>query len=335
MIKTYLVMLAAVIVLSPANAESLSPGDWQTATSAAIEAFRQGRFSDAEVHFRAAARIAEESPGLEAQLVRSLTQLGLTLRALGRPAEAEQLHLRAARLAEHVRALDAETRAEPMKHLALLYHELGRYDDAAQWYERVLHLADRALGPDHPMTLSYAGVLAEVAILSGRYPAAEQLYRRVLQSGQARSEVSRAQMAMTRLDLAFTLRVQHRAIEAEALVAEALDILRTDEAAAQRLPARLNGREERFGTRHPGVLLELYHVAALHEAQGRPGQAERFHLRAIGIVESNARLMSPLVVAAFEEFARFLRATGREAEARLQDARAEALRGTEAPRLPR
>ncbi len=77
---------------------------------------------------------------------------------------------------------------------------------------------------------------------------------------------------------------------------------------------------------YPDVAQSLNNLAALYDTQGRYGEAEPLHKRALAIREKALGPEHPDVATSLENYAALLRKTGRDTEAAKLKARAKAIR---------
>ncbi len=78
----------------------------------------------------------------------------------------------------------------------------------------------------------------------------------------------------------------------------------------------------------------LSNLASLYNAQGRYGEAEPLHKRALAIMEKALGPEHPNVATSLENYAKLLRKTERDAEAEELEARGKAIRARHAEKNP-
>jgi tetratricopeptide (TPR) repeat protein len=97
-----------------------------------------------------------------------MNNLAVSYHALGRYADAVELHEQTLALRKAKLGPDHPGTLMSMYNLAVSYHALGRYADALKLREETLALRRAKLGPDHPNTLRSMWVLAESLLKLGR-----------------------------------------------------------------------------------------------------------------------------------------------------------------------
>jgi tetratricopeptide (TPR) repeat protein len=123
----YAVLISVLLSLQGC---SRSPAAWQKHRDAAIQAFENGQYSEAEANWRAALHDAEEFDPDGPRARMTLNNLGELYRAEGNYEQAEQWQ---------------------------------------QWHQRALELREKTLGPDHPNVAASLSSLAETYRLEGEY----------------------------------------------------------------------------------------------------------------------------------------------------------------------
>ena len=138
--------------------------------------------SVAEMMQAASARIDESFRGKPELAATAHETIGMTLRGVGRYAEAEP-HLQAA-LETRRRVLGEEHPDTLRSSLALgdLLFEVGRPTDGEPLVRSACPRLQRIYGDDHPKTLSCAAILAAVLADCGRFDESESLFERTLEA---------------------------------------------------------------------------------------------------------------------------------------------------------
>ena len=318
--------LALVGVLVVADAAGAEVAAWEAHASAGIKAHEDGRLADAEREFREALREAEALAPHDWRLIVSLDNLGDTVRALQRDGEAEALYLEAVAVADGLRRGDDLLILEPLKILAWFYHRQHRYAEAGRAYERGLAIIGQVFGGDPPQGVPYLTALAELARLEGRYREGEGLICRALTIVQHTRDDLGPGRAAVFLDLAWFFQVTGREAAAEAVTQEAMRILKRAPRKAEGLVRTgLDVREGALGADHPSVATLLDHLALVLEVQGRFDKAIALRQRALRITQDAFGEGHLNLVPSLRGYAGLVRRMGREAEARLFEARAAAI----------
>jgi tetratricopeptide (TPR) repeat protein len=318
--------VALVAVLLGADAAEADVAAWEAHSLAGIKAHEERRFESAEREFREALREAEALAPHDWRLIVSLDNLGDSVRALQQTEEAEVFYREAVAVAEALRGGDDLLVLEPLKILAWFYQRQHRYDDAARAYERGMLLTGRVFGSDHPQVTLYLTALAELARLQGRYLEGEGLIRWALSIVQPVRNDLGPGLAAVFLDLAWFLQVTGREAAAEAVTQEAVRTLRRAPREAEALIRKaLDVREGALGADHPSVAPLLDHLALVLEVQDRFGEAGAVRQRALRITGDAFGEGHLNLVPSLRGYSGLLRRIGREADARVLEARAAAI----------
>ena len=172
-------LLGALVVLAAAAPWARAQDTlWKTSDDAGVKALEAGRYAEAEKHFAAALKIAEESPDQPARLATSLNNLAALYKAQGDYAKAEPLHKRSLAIRQKALGPDHPSVATSLNNLAELYRTQGDYAKAEPLYNRSLVILEKALGPDHPNVAASLENLAGLYRATKRGAQAEALERR-------------------------------------------------------------------------------------------------------------------------------------------------------------
>jgi tetratricopeptide (TPR) repeat protein len=123
---------------------------WETHSRAGVEAYKAGRYPEAEKQFLAALEVAETFGPEDPRLATSLNNLAELYRAQGKLQEALPLYQRALAIWEKALGPNHPDVAQSLNNLAALYEAQGKLQEALPLYQRSLAIAEKALGPDHP-----------------------------------------------------------------------------------------------------------------------------------------------------------------------------------------
>ena len=123
---------------------------WERHNAAGLTSYEQGYYGEAEEHWEAALKVAENFGPQDPRLATSLNNLAELYRAQGWSADAEPLYQRALAIDEKALGSDHPDVATDLNNLAALYQAQGRYAEAAPLHQRALAIWEKALGPEHP-----------------------------------------------------------------------------------------------------------------------------------------------------------------------------------------
>ncbi|MEJ2125812.1 MAG: tetratricopeptide repeat protein, partial [Alphaproteobacteria bacterium] len=159
------------------------PDTLKSATTLALQYYKQGRYAEAEQFYKRALEASERVLGREdPDTLTVVNNLAFLYSEQGRYAEAETLYRRALETQERVLGKEHPSTLISVNNLAGLYENQGRYAEAEPLYRRAFEARERLLGKEHPDTLISANNLAFLYGEQGRYAEAEPLYRRTLEA---------------------------------------------------------------------------------------------------------------------------------------------------------
>lgn len=159
------------------------------------------------------------------RVMREMNNLGMIYRDNGREQEAEPLLRQAVESSRKVYGNQHPELAIYLDNLALLYQRREDYNKAAQLQREAVAISQQALGSTHPNTLMQRNNLAVNYLLQDRYADAELLLRSILTDSTAAPAGAHHPEVATRMtNLADTLRLQGKHLEAHRLQTEALRI---------------------------------------------------------------------------------------------------------------
>ena len=276
--------------------------------------FDHGRHS--EPLLRATLAQIEEHPTEDPlDLSTTLSNLGWTLRKLGRYVEAESHLRRALAIDEHVPSPDESALAVRCSQLESCLSEQGKLREAEPLARRALELAEKALGPEHRSTLVKMNNLAALLYSKGDLASAEHIFRQVLETnerifgpehpGTLTCVSNLASLLQKKGDLGVADALHRRALEARERIlgpehADTLSSInhlasllqkRGDLAAAEPLYRRALETSERvLGPDHPDTLTFANNLASLLKKEGDLAAAETLYRRAL---ETSERILGP------------------------------------------
>ncbi|MGQ0810094.1 MAG: tetratricopeptide repeat protein [Nitrospiraceae bacterium] len=134
---------------------------WEQEQAKASEAFRQGRYADAETRWAAALKKAEEFEVRDPRLDTTLDSFAFLYSSQLKYADAEPLYQRLLTIRLKVLGSTHPDVAKTLYNLAKLAHAQGQHDKAEPLYQRALAIHEKALGPTH----------ADVAVILESYVA--------------------------------------------------------------------------------------------------------------------------------------------------------------------
>jgi tetratricopeptide (TPR) repeat protein/two-component sensor histidine kinase len=295
-----------------------------------------GLFDEARPLLDKALAIREHG-GEPLEVAATLVRLG-TLAHLSGKGDAVPLFRRALALRESSLGPESAEVAEVLNDLGTSLAAKGRFDEAETVLRRTLALQERLWGGRDPRVAKTLHNLSGIAYYRGRLDDTERLLRRALAIREAVLPADDLDLAGSREALALLLRKRGRPAEAAALlerqvpIAEKiygpehpelarvllnLGLVRVDlgqNAAARRLLERALAIDEKtLQPDHRQLVHTLAELADLHTSHGRYAEAEPLYQRLIELRHEGAAFndWNPL----FANWIRFLRATGRNAEA--------------------
>ena len=258
----------------------------------------RGRYTDAASLLSKALPMIEAEFGADSRkTLRTMTQLGDTLRAMGRYGEADRvLRARLERQTELSRRGDRRL-TSALTHYAILQRVVGQYARSEELFKKAIANAAEAAQPQHLKVAAsahraYAQMLRDLR----RYAEAEteartavSLFERVY--GPEHGEVARALV-----QLGESLRALHRLDEAEAALRRSLAI-----------------GERFYGKSHSEVAQALTSLANVLDARGNSDAADAAYRRGIEIARQSSTQLQLLRQS--NAYARFLQRLGRDEQA--------------------
>ena len=251
-IVAFVVALAASA--TAARAEDLR---WINENNAGNYAYGARQFDEAEKHFTAALKIAEESGAPDEHLIKSLETLIELYKSRCKWAQAEPLCRRYVRAIERLRGPKSLTIAEKLDDLASLDSLMAKFSDADSAYQRSLAIREKALGPDHydvARSLSnLAGVYLDEAATrrnSAKCSLAEPLLKRALAIDEKSFGADHPTVALALFELGRACHEQQKYDQAEPLYKRSLAI-----------------SEKPGGTNSSLVIKNLYQLGRMYVAQ--------------------------------------------------------------------
>jgi tetratricopeptide (TPR) repeat protein len=178
--RDYYRLLGTLLLLQlwPGATSAQTPR-WETYITDGVNAYKQGRYAEAEQWLREAVKEAEAVKPQALRLARSLNDLGVIYYAQDKHAEAVPLYERALAIQEKILGREHPLVALTLYNLAALYHAQGKYYKAEPLYERSLAIREKTLGPEHPDVMTSLSGLAAVYHRRGKDAEAAEAEARV------------------------------------------------------------------------------------------------------------------------------------------------------------
>jgi tetratricopeptide (TPR) repeat protein/nucleoside phosphorylase len=301
----------------------------------------QGRDAEAESLYQRVLHMREQTLGPEHPYVAlSLNDLALLYQQQDRYAEAEPLYRRALAIYQKQAGPPHPRTATTLSNLADSYARQGKYAEAEPLCRDALVIREQQLGREHPKTATSLGNLAFLCEKQGKDGEAELLYQRALDAWEHILGPEHPDVAFTLTNLALLYEKQGRYAEAECLFQRALAIRERGLGAehigtaaslnnlaglyerwkkypeAEPLYRRaLSIDEKLYGGEHREVAYDARDLARVCVQQGKNEEAEPLYQQALSIFEQQVGSEHPATQEVREEYAAFLRARGRDAEA--------------------
>jgi len=290
------------LIAAGGTAGATAADRWGDLSQQAQRLNMEGRLRELEECLVKALQVAETFEPTDVRLPQTMTQLGTAVWNLGRPAEAEQLYLRALRLWEHNGLGNHPDAAATLSCLAAIRRISGHYREAVLLHERALTITGKTFGTDSPESANARKDLAADHFYHGEYKKTVLLLDPEAEVWDRVSPLHRAAM-LNILGLA-----QHG--------------LRHDKEAELQLSNALRIRRGVLGPAHPKLAEASANLALVKASLGEFTQAEVLIQEALSIVVANFGPRHPLEAPLRRVYACVLRKTGRKKEAQLMEQRA-------------
>src|SRR5512135_2793420 len=144
------IVAAIAGVACACGAADAQEAKWRSEHDAGWQAYKDGRFAEAERLLRAAEGTAMAFGAEDPRLATTLDHLAWVLCTQGKPADGEPLAKRALAIREKVLGVDHPDVAKSVNTLACLYDMEGKAAEARAHHERHLVLTEKVQGKDHP-----------------------------------------------------------------------------------------------------------------------------------------------------------------------------------------
>jgi serine/threonine-protein kinase len=211
-------------------AERLPPGQdfelAQTLNNLSLVEAGKGDNANAAEHSRRAVAIIARYPKDPSEGLTMRSNLGMILYNGGRAAEAEPVLRQVLQDRRSVLGENHPQVATSMRRLATVAASRGGYAEAEQLYRDAAARFRKLLGPDHADVLLTDYYLAGLLSDEGKYPEAEALYRSTVEAEQ-RVASNAIEVGLWSSALAWTLFLEGKTRESDALLAQALTMVRS------------------------------------------------------------------------------------------------------------
>lgn len=174
-----LLFIVGGIMETPVFAETQASA-WESANTAGLEAYRQGRYSDAKQWFLKALTEAEGSGEPSPSKAMTLNNLAAVHEALGESEDAELRYQQSLFIIGSIQGPDHPDLVPGLNNLALLYIQDGKYQQAEPLLRRSLRILEIHLGEIHAHLIPSLLILAQVTQSQNRLQDAVQFYSRAL-----------------------------------------------------------------------------------------------------------------------------------------------------------
>jgi tetratricopeptide (TPR) repeat protein len=193
---------------------------WRSMNATIQQLGSEGRYLEAAPVAEEALQLAEKTFGPDdLNVSRSLNNLSVVYRALGKTPETEPLLLRASQIAEKNLSPDSLTLAKVIENLATSYFDDGKFAAAEPLFQRVLNIREKALPPGDPSVASSLGSLGSTYFKEGRYQEAEPVFRRLLALNEKVAGADSPDLVPLLETLATSCQKQGKLDESEAILA--------------------------------------------------------------------------------------------------------------------
>ena len=251
----------------------------------------RGQYPEAERTFRRAltsASVAFGSESLEAAELHN--DLGMTLKYMGRFAEADAAYGRARAILESVPDVDPEDLAALFHNVGGLAYARGDFETAEPLARRATEIRSRALGERATATLLDRSAHAAILYGLGRIYEAEASIRDLLGDLEAALGSDHPEVAVALNNLAAIRLARGELVEAAALFRRVIEI-----------------REFRHGQDSATLAVPLNNLARVLALQGRTAEAAALYDRAIDLLEPSVDEGQPNLLAIRRNAARLSR----------------------------
>jgi serine/threonine-protein kinase len=258
-----------------------------------------GETDSARVMFERVLPIRERVLGPDHLTVHgALSNLAVVYGQLGRNGEAQPLLERAYAIARKHNGDEHVLVAGTLDNLANLHLAEGRLDTARVLSNRALAIREKILPPAHPLIATSLNNLGSILLEAGDVAGAKPLFERALDIRERSLGPNHTLVATALTNVGLARYALGEKSEARAPLERALRIL-----------------EANVSPDHPNIPDVVLGLANIDAESGRYDAADRGYRRAISLIEGRLGSASRDLVPGLRDYAKFLRARGRVAEA--------------------
>jgi CHAT domain-containing protein/tetratricopeptide (TPR) repeat protein len=248
---------------------------------------RQGRHSEAEALYRAAAAAAEKTKGpRHIDVASALNNLANVLLDQSKHGEVEALYRRALGIQEERLGPNHASVARTVHNLGTMYEQLGQYSKAEALYVRARAIREQVLGPKHSDVAQTIHHLGNVSRHQREHGRAERLYAEAIAIYESLFGAADPRVAGSLLGLGNAYLGTRRFAEAERAYTRALAIF-----------------QERLGQNHPAVALARNNLAEAYREQRNFEPAEQLYKQALATREQALHGNHPDLAQAYHNLA--------------------------------
>jgi len=190
---------------------------WESANTTGLEAYRQGRYSDAKQWFLQALAETERSGEPSPSQAMTLNNLAAVHEALGESEDAELRYRQSLFVIEAIQGPNHPDLVPGLNNLALLYIQEGKVQQAEPLLRRILTILESHLGEHHAHLIPSLLVLAHLTQSQGRLEEADQYYAKALKIADSELDTRHHQTTTILLQYAALLRQMNKDTEASLL----------------------------------------------------------------------------------------------------------------------
>lgn len=297
-----MLVLITALIFAGGAAGATAADSWADLTEQARRLYIEGRLREVEEYLMKALEVAEGFEPNDVRVPQTLTLLGTAVWNMAKPAEAEQLYLRALRLWEHHEPSQHPDAAATLSCLATLRRVSGRYREAELLHRRALSITDTLFGAGSPESAMVRRDLAAV------HNALCQYEKTVLLLNPDEDVWNRVPASHRAAMLSILGLAQHG--------------LGRDKEAERQLSSALRIRREVLGSAHPKLAEACVNLALVKVDLGEFTEAEVLLKESLSIVLANFGQGHPLEAPVRRVSAHLLRKTGHKKESRTMDRQA-------------
>jgi len=194
----------------------------------------------------------------------STSNMGILLRAQGKPADAEPYYHEALDGYRRVLGDDHPNTLLSINNMGFLLQARGKLTEAEPYFREALEGSRRVLGDDHPDTLISINNMGALLWAQGKPAEAEPYYREALEGRRRVLGDDHPETLISINNMGTVLRDLGRLDETEPYYREALE-----------------GRRRVLGDDHPRTLISMSNMGVLLQAEGKLVEAEPYHRAAL------------------------------------------------------